>query len=150
MAAGDVTQNARGWSVSLLVAATATNSPPSGASAGVALSVLDSYVGGVTKLDSGSLRIWSSAGSATMTVTCKLWGYDGATAKWYPAGIGGDTAKGIVNGGSAIGETASDSIVHSEPVYQISDFDRIYVEITAIGGTSTAINAALVVPRVPN
>jgi hypothetical protein len=134
-------------SLSLLVAATATNSPPSGSSAGVALSNLDQHIGKGRPISAASIRIWSSAGSGTMTVTCKLWGYDSIASKWFPCGVGGATTKGTLNEGNAIDETTADAIFHSEPVYQVSDFERLYVEITAIGGSSTAINAALIVPR---
>lgn len=146
MAAGDVTQQARGYSLSILEGATATNSAPSGASAGVALSALDNFIGALTSIPQATVQVWSTAGSGTMTVTVKLWGY--ANSRWSPLGTSATaSSKGLLNGGNAIGETGTDTIDHAEPVYQISDFDRVYAEITAIGGTATAIRVAIVVPR---
>lgn len=151
MAAGDVIQQARSYDLSILVARTTTNSAPSGASAGVALSALDTYIGALTPIPAATIHVWSSAGSATMTATIKLWGYNSATGRWSPLGTSSTAAsKGLLNGGAAIDETGTDLIDHSEPVYQVSDFDRIYAEVTAIGGTSTAINVSLIVPRVFN
>lgn len=151
MAAGDVLQQARSYDLSILVARTTTNSAPSGASAGVALSALDQFIGAQTPIPQATLHVWSTAGSATMTVTIRLWGYNSATGRWSPLGTSATAAsKGIINGGSALDETGTDLIDHSEPVYQVSDFDRIYAEVTAIGGTATAISVSLVVPRVLN
>lgn len=147
MAAGDLTQlGTRLYSLSLLVAATATNSAPSGASAGVALTAFDvKGLGWSPRV--GSLRIWSSAGSGTMTATIRLWGYDSLIADWLPLGPGADATKGTINDGNALGETGANIIRHTEPVDLPCHFERLYVEVTAIGGTATAINAALVVER---
>lgn len=108
----------------LLNAATATNSAPSGAAAGISTKNL---------ADDISLKVYSTAGSGTMTVTLALWGYNETLAKWFRLGL--------LNGGSAIGETSSDAINYAEPASRIKDYQRIYLEITAIGGSSTAITA---------
>lgn len=123
-------------SVQLLTAATATNSPPSGAAAGVETNDLKFATDGVI-----SLR--STAGSGTMTVTCRLWGYEASAAVWFPLGNGTGAGKGFLNGGAAITETEADTIAHAQVVYGIGHIDRVYIEITAIGGTSTAISAWL-------
>ena len=66
------------------------------------------------------------------------------TETWHPLGTGTDAAKGIINGGVALGETGTNTIAHAEVVQGLRGLDRIYAEITAIGGTSTAISAWLV------
>lgn len=121
--------------ITLLSAATATNSAPSGATAGVALPHLT---------DRALLFLRSTAGSGTMTVTCKLWGYNTLQATWFPLGVHATAAtKGIINGGNAIAETGTDVIGHCEEVTSLRRIDRVYLEITAIGGTATAITAVL-------
>jgi hypothetical protein len=134
------------YAIELLATTTATNSPPSGASAGLATSSILDYFGSIP--DPMTLLLESTAGSGTMTVTAKLWGYtplDGGT--WVPLGTGGDTTKGIINAGAAIGETTSDRILHAEPFQLTGSFQRYYLEITAIGGTSTAVKAYLLARR---
>jgi len=87
----------------------------------------------------------STAGSATMTVTIKCWVYSNAVAEWMPYG-GHVTAatRGLLNGGNAIDEVAANKLLHSELIAGLRNFDRIYFEVTAIGGTSTAVDAWLV------
>lgn len=123
---------------------TATNSPPSSASDGVDLNAI-AIAGNVS--DSATLLIKSTAGSGTMTVTVKLWGYvaDTAIADWFPLGANSDaTKKGLVNNASAIDEHATDSLRHAEVLSFPGHFDRIYAEVTAIGGTSTTLSAFLI------
>jgi hypothetical protein len=91
-----------------------------------------------------SLVIHSTAGSGTMTVTAKLHGYCPGAAAWAPMGVAADdTTKGTVNQGNTIDETSADSIRHAEPVTGVFDFARLYLELTAIGGTNTAVTAWL-------
>lgn len=121
--------------ITLLSAATATNSPPSGATAGTALPFCT---------DRALVFVYSTAGSATMTVTCKLWGYSAALSKWFPLGTNATAAsKGILNEANALAETSADGIVHCEEISGLRRINRVYLEITAIGGTDTAISAAL-------
>jgi hypothetical protein len=91
-----------------------------------------------------SLLVWSTAGSGTMTVTLRLWGYSSVSGTWHPLGVGADSTKGIINAGSALGETGTNTIAHSEVVYGLKAFERVVCQVTAIGGTVTAISAALV------
>lgn len=129
----------------LLNAATATNSPPSGASAGVALYQKDGSATGISsEIDEALFLLKSTAGSDTMTVTVRLWGYSAVSAAWHPLGTGTASGKGVLNGGSAIAETGTDEISHAEAVSGLRHLDRLYAEITAIGGTSTAVSAWLV------
>ena len=139
-----MTQSTKYEQITLLTAAVATNSPPSGASAGVDVS---GVFGSFTAIDWAVLQVRSTAGSATMTVAIRLWGYNALSAAWFPLGVGADATKGAINAGTTLGETAADTIRHTEPVYYVSAFDRVYAEITAIGGTSTAITVELIVPR---
>lgn len=121
--------------IQLLSAATATNGAPSAATDGVALPHLT---------DRSLLFLHSTAGSGTMTVTCKLWGYNGTLAKWYPLGTHATAAtKGIINAGNAIDATAANTLRHCEEVTSLRRLTRVYLEITAIGGTETAVSAFL-------
>jgi hypothetical protein len=82
-----------------------------------------------------------------MTTTVKLWGYTVSSGVWKPLGTGADATKGTINGGAAIGETAgiSDVVRHSEIVSGLFNFDRVYAEIVAIGGTATAITVDVLI-----
>ena len=80
-----------------------------------------------------------------MTVTLKLWGHSPLSDTWHPIGTNSDSTKrGMLNEGNAITENATDIITHAEIVQGISAFTRVYVEVTAIGGTATAISVWLV------
>lgn len=130
--------------VEILASATATNSPPTN-NAGIAVNDLSLY--GMAP-EEGVLAIASTAGSGTMTATFRLWGkLPVGGGIWVPLGPGADATKGTLNTGSAIGETGTDTLRHSEVVEHLGMFDRLYVEITAIGGTSTAVTAWMVVHR---
>ena len=133
--------------IQLLTAATATNSPPSGATAGFPLK--DKTPGKAPNFrwnhyPSGVVLVKSTAGSGTMTVTLRLWCYSPATAAWHPWGQAALVAnRGVLNQGNAITEDGADNLTHAEPVTGLGSVTRIYLEITAIGGTSTAVSAYL-------
>lgn len=120
--------------IQLLDAATATSAVPSAATDGVKLP-------GLTDL--ATLFLHSTAGSGTMTVTCRLWGYNAVLGKWYPLGTGTASGKGVINAGAAIDEDIADTIRHCEVVTSLHRIDRVYLQVTAIGGTSTAVSAYL-------
>ncbi len=146
-AIGDVTGVGNGEvkAVELLASATATNSPPSGASAGLPVNTLAQF--GAAP-DRAALVIASTAGSGTMTATFRLWGrLPIGGGLWFPLGPGTDALKGTLNLETAIGETGADTLRHSEVIENLGLFDRLYLEITAIGGTSTAVTAWVVVRR---
>jgi hypothetical protein len=132
----------------LLTAVTAINSPPSGATAGVSLR--GRQPGRAIKFrwhnwPNGVVLVKSTAGSGTMTVTVKMWGYNADAAKWYPLGSSTTEAdRGKLNNQSTIDEDVSDELVHAEPISGLRAFNRIYAEITAIGGTATAVTVQLV------
>jgi hypothetical protein len=145
-AIGDVTaMSGDARVIEMLSSATAVNSPPAGASAGI--SVNDLSIFGIPPARM-VLAIASTAGSGTMTATFRLWGYlPVGGGLWVPLGPGGDTAKGVLNLEAAIGETSADSIRHAEVIENPGMFQRLYLEITAIGGTATAVTAWFVVRR---
>lgn len=139
MALGDVTGSGHLTMIELLATATSTNSPPSGGSAGIDVQTITD----IAHHRHMMLLINSSAGSATMTVTCRIWGYNGTTAVWSPIGTGAASAKGVVNAGAAIAEDQADLIRHAEVLTDLTIWNRLYLEITAIGGTATAVAAHL-------
>jgi len=155
MAAGDVKFSADCLRhTCLLSGVTAANGQPSGATAGVPCydsNVFGEVSAGVCypQLPSreSTILVCSTAGSGTMTVTIRLWGYNSATSEWYPLGAGADATKGVIDAGSAEGEVKSDKILHAEPLLMAGHFDRLYAEVTAIGGTSTAVDVWVVSPR---
>jgi len=119
----------------ILEGATATNSAPSAATDGI-----NHKKEGMLR-DKATVFVESTAGSGTMTVTIKLWGYNSVRALWAP--LGTDPDKGVINGGSAIAEEEADTLQHMEILEGLSNIDRIYAEVTTIGGTSTAVNVGL-------
>jgi hypothetical protein len=133
--------------IPLLTAATAANSPPTAgdATVGFALEGLRAAAGGGSAnppLDGvASLSLKSTAGSATMTVTIKIWVWINALAEWVPYGAHVTAAtRGLMNGGNAIDEVVADKLLHTELITGLNNYARIYAEITAIGGTSTAVS----------
>jgi hypothetical protein len=73
-----------------------------------------------------------------MTVTIDIWGYDSIAGAWFNLGR--------LNAGSAIPETGSDVIRYAEVMDDLFDWDRLYAEVVAIGGTNTAITVDLRIP----
>lgn len=79
-----------------------------------------------------TILIRSTAGSGTMVGTFVLWGYLTAAAAWYPINL---------NGGTALAENSADQLYLREVVDELGMFDRLYLEVKAIGGTATAFEA---------
>ena len=104
------------------------------------MSAIVAQFGGVPEVM--TLVVRSTAGSATMTATCRLWQYIGAV--WFPVGTGTGSTSGVINVAVALTEAGSDVLRHTEPIYTPQHCSRLYLEITAIGGTSTAITAELI------
>lgn len=126
-------------SVQVLTAETGTTAAPSAATDGVETNSLK--VGGNVP-DAATIVVQSTAGSGTMTVTLKLWGYDDDSAKWSPVGTHSTAAsKGILNEGAAIPEgPIADTINHREILRWPGHFDRLDIQVTAIGGSATAVS----------
>jgi len=79
-----------------------------------------------------------------MTVTIRVWAYSALTTAWHPLGSSTTEAdRGKLNSQSAIDEDGADVLVHAEPITGLGAFVRIYAEITAIGGTATAVDVWL-------
>lgn len=125
----------------LLTGATATNGAPTLSTDGVALKSTVDRATIVVKED--------GSGSGVMTVTLKAWGYFAAIDAWAPLGVNATAAnKGLLNDGNAIDETGTDLLTHAEELFGLLKVDRLYLEVTAIGGTATSIDAwALLAPR---
>lgn len=135
MALGDITQiiNGTSYKVEILASRTTTNGAPSGASDGVDIGALSQLGRVPPKLRVG---VVSTAGSGTMTVTLRAWLYDGAS--WIvakPLNAASTAPQTAV----AIAETSADSISYSELVEVMGAATRIYLEVVAIAGTSTAV-----------
>lgn len=130
----------------LLDAATAANSPPSSATAGHSLRHRQTGGQGYWRgKNDGVLLIKSTAGSGTMTATFRVWCYSPLTAAWHALGSNStEASRGLLNTASAVDEDGTDNIHHAEPITGLGAFTRIYLEITTIGGTSTAVSAYLV------
>ncbi len=140
--------------ICLLAGTLAVNGAPSGATAGVPTYADNTnytsdeavcFMGNSAR--EAAIFIGSTAGSGTMTGTFRLWGYHAASGFWYPIGTGADGTKGQLNAVAAAGETGTDVVRHVEPVYLCGLFDRLYLEITAIGGTLTTFEAWLTTAR---
>lgn len=142
MALGDITQTITGqsYAVELLASAIAANGAPT-AAAGIEINAL-AGLGPVPK----SIRVGvrSTAGSGTMTVACRLW--QRSAGFWFvsKALAASDTAPQTAG---TIAETGNDTIGWCEPVDLVSGADRLYLEIVAIAGTSTAVTGYAIVGR---
>jgi hypothetical protein len=135
-------------------AVTAANGAPSGATAGIALALLNA--------DDATVLLQSVAGDAAAAhsvASAKLWLYydgpvhndqtDGSQEQvgvWAPAGTDATAAseKGLLNEGAALGETGTDVIRHAERVFGLRDASRIYIEYGAFAGANLAMSAYLV------
>lgn len=86
--------------------------------------------------EQSTLAISSTAGSGVMVGTFTLWGFLKQSGKWYPI---------KVNGGAALAELASpgDTIRYTERFLGLGHWDRLYLELSAVGGTATAFEAYL-------
>lgn len=125
---------------------TAANGQPSGATAGV--NIKKGAPSTPTPLGQGfdftfdECGLWilgTRAGGTAMTATFRLWAYNQLLADWVPYGVGGDTTKGIINQGNAIGETKSTKVLHLEKIAGLrAGVERLYLELTSLTGTPTS------------
>lgn len=105
------------------------------------------YVGRPSR--EATIAIKGTAAGGTIAATFRLWGYvanlGGGT--WVPLGTGSDSTKGTLNNGASMGATAANTVLHAEPVYLAGHFDRLYLQLTGIGGTTPSFDAWIGVPR---
>ena len=95
-----------------------------------------------------AIRVRSRAGSGVMTCAyVRIWLADKASATMVPYGVGADADKGKLNNGAAFGETGANVIRHQELVPYLGTADGIMAELGALGGTATAIDVDLIIPR---
>jgi hypothetical protein len=132
----------------LLSAATAANSAPSAAPGNAAATGFWLKAKGGGSIHPASsvaiIAVRSTAGSGTMNVLVKLWGYCEKNSAWEP--LGGDPSdalRGVINDGNYIGEDGANTIRHQEVITHLDQLDGIYAEIVDINGTSTAVDVIL-------
>lgn len=118
--------------INLLTGATASAVPSSltDATLGVALPF---------SCDQAVICVRSTAGSDVMDALLILWGYQPELGRWY--------SLGALNDGDAIPEDATDVIAHAEGVAGLRAFSRLYCQISALGGTATAITVDAICTR---
>lgn len=148
MAIGAITTIGDWTAIELLASITAANGAPSTEAHGLSTDQIKSAFGGIIPTDL-SLLIMSTAGSGVMTCTASLWAgsstIGGVTSGWGKPGIGATSSvKGLINAGQTIDEVSADKIWHVEPVGYIAHFARVFLEITAIAGTATAVTGFLI------
>lgn len=74
-----------------------------------------------------------------LTFTLTLWGYLTAAGKWFEIPLNGGTAVTPV----ALAETDTDLISFQQRLENLGHYDRLYLQVTGIGGTGASINAWL-------
>ncbi len=143
MAIGATTMSGSGGrsaKVELLASVTAANGAPSGGSAGLATSTLSAL--NAKWHERAKIAVASTAGSGTMTVTLRLWLYTGGT--WFahqPLNASATAPHTAV----AVPETGTDAIAYSEDVPGLAMAERLFLEVVAIAGTSTAVTGYVLV-----
>jgi hypothetical protein len=145
MAIGSTTSGVFNTSVELMAARATISAAPALVTDGLAVSALLPH--SFLLPSTVSLFVNSTAGSGAMSVTARLWGYHPGVGDWMPLGIGTDDGKGVINAGSAIGESLNNKIRHTEPLDFPTHFTRVYLQLTAIAGTATSVEAHLSVAR---
>jgi hypothetical protein len=128
--------------IELLASAIATNGIPT-TTAGIGTELLRPLSGKPVP-DTIRVGVVSTAGSGTMAVTLRLWGRAGGL--WFR--LKDLNASSAAPGTAvAIAETSADAIQYSEEVSGIAGCDRLYLEIIAIAGSSTAVTGYAIVGR---
>jgi hypothetical protein len=92
--------------------------------------------------DYGAIVV-KGAGTGALTFQGLVWLYSFASRTWSQAGISATIAdRGKLNDGTTI--TGTTTLNHTQPFHGLSAFDRIYLQITTITGTSMTVSAYLV------
>ena len=124
----------------LLSAVAAGNNPPTHNSATVGVRITpDGSVNVGLGAKKAHLILASTAGSDTLTADATLWGMvrlSSSTFYWVELLE--------LNGGESIAEADTDRLRYSEVVENLGAFERVYLQIDALGGTDTAVSAWLV------
>lgn len=85
------------------------------------------------------------AGTGALTFQGIVFLYDALSDAWYPAGISATIAdRGKLNDGNTI--TGTTTLVHTQPIYALSAYTRIALQITTLTGTGMTVSAYLI-PR---
>lgn len=79
----------------------------------------------------------------TLAGTLTLWGYHAPSDRWYEIPLNGGTGVTPV----ALAETETDLISYRERILDLGHFDRLYLQLTGIGGTGASFEAWLVTSR---
>lgn len=94
--------------------------------------------------DAGVITV-SGAGTGALTFQGIVWVYDVNTDAWIPDGISSTIAnRGMLNDGTTI--TGTTTLVHTQPIYALSAYSRIALQITTLTGTNMTVSAYLI-PR---
>ena len=80
-----------------------------------------------------TILIHTTGGSGALTGIFTLWGYHAASGDWYPV---------KVNGGSAVAGTGK--VQYQERLLNLGHYDRLFLQIASIGGTTPTFEAWLV------
>ncbi len=142
MALGTKTDTVAGqsYAIELLASAIAANGLPSG-TAGIDTNSLAEFGRVPDKIRVG---VNSTAGSGTMSVTLRVWGR--AAGIWFRL-KDLNASSAAPHTAVAIPETSADAIAYTEEVTGIAGCSRLYLEIVAILGTSTAVTGYALVGR---
>jgi hypothetical protein len=143
MALGTVTPlNDDSKAIEFLASLVAANGIPTG-NAGLSAQDIRTLLGAMpSRMLVGAI---STAGSGTMTVTLRVWHRLGALGWFVLKALNASTA--APSTAVAIAETGADTIGYMEMVDGFGIGDRYYLEVVAIGGTSTAVTGYLALGR---
>lgn len=96
------------------------------------------YLGQAAKESTLMVHATVTAGQV-LVGTLTLWGYLAASGQWYEIPTNGGTKVTPV----AFAETDTDRITHVERFLNLGHFDRLCLQLTAIGGTGASFEAWL-------
>lgn len=145
MAVGDVTTvvDQTAFVFELMASTTAATVAPTLSTDGLSLNDVRGRIGTVPEFLRCAVK--STAGSGVMTVTVQVWLRLGALG-WVVARPF-NAASTAPQTPVAIAETSTDSIAYSEVVDIPGSADRIYMQVTAIAGTATAVTGYALASR---
>ena len=151
LAVGDIkaTANAK-KAVCLMTAQTANNAVPSAATDGIPVDPTNQILAddghcymATPAMFSTLLISGTVTAGQTLAGTFTMWGYLAASGKWYEIPLNGGTGVTPV----ALAETDTDLITYRERLLDLGHFDRLYLQLTGIGGAGASFEAWLVTSR---